>query len=99
MSLCVWDQVATQRTKPYIKVEFPHINDSIERVKEVGMETKKKLGDLAAAAQKAGIYDLNVPKNSVSKGTACTLWMCIHQVSGVRYENVPDFVSSSAGPF
>lgn len=62
-------QVATQRTKPYIKVEFPHINDSIERVKEVGMETKKKLGDLTAAAHKAGIYDMNVPQNSVTKGT------------------------------
>ncbi len=59
--------VATQRTKPYIKMEFPHINDSIERVREVGSETKKKLSDLHAAALKAGIKDLAVPKNNVTK--------------------------------
>lgn len=59
--------VATQRTKPYIKMEIPHINDSIERVKEVGSETKKKLSDLRAAANKAGIQDLAVPQNTVTK--------------------------------
>jgi hypothetical protein len=59
--------VATARVKGAAKAEIPHINDNIGKLEGLGVQTQKKLEDITAAATAAGVPNLQIPVNSVSK--------------------------------
>lgn len=59
--------VATSRVRSASKVEIPHLDDSVSRIEGVGLQTQRKLADIAAAAVAAGLdpRTLQVPENNV----------------------------------
>jgi hypothetical protein len=59
--------VATARVKGAAKAEIPHIDDNIGKLEGLGVQTQKKLEDISAAATAAGVPNLQIPVNSVSK--------------------------------
>lgn len=59
--------VATARVKGAAKAEIPHVNDHISKVEGLGIQTQKKLEDIAAAAAAAGVANLQVPINNVTR--------------------------------
>ena len=59
--------VATARVKGAAKVEIPHIDDHISKLEGLGVQTQKKLEDIAAAAAAANVHNLQVPHNCVTK--------------------------------
>ncbi len=59
--------VATARVKGAAKAEIPHIDDNIGKLEGLGVQTQKKLEDITAAAAAAGVPNLQIPVNSVSK--------------------------------
>jgi hypothetical protein len=61
-------QVATARVKGAAKVEIPHVEDHISKLEGLGLQTQKKLEDIAAAATAAGVPSLEIPVNCVTKG-------------------------------
>jgi hypothetical protein len=60
--------VATARVKGAVKAEIPHVDDHISKLEGLGVQTQKKLEDIAAAAEAAGVPNLQVPYNCVTKG-------------------------------
>lgn len=69
--------MATRRTRTAGKVEIPNVDDHVSKLEHMGKETVKKLQDLRTAAANMGI-DLEVPDNTIQKGTAvliCDLMM------------------------
>ena len=61
-------QVATARVKGAAKVEIPHVDDHVSKIECVGVQTQKKLEDIRGASVAAGVPDLRIPINSVTKG-------------------------------
>jgi hypothetical protein len=58
--------VATSRVKSAAKTEIPHMNDHVSKIDSVGVQTQKKLEDIAAAAAAANVGHIQVPRNSVT---------------------------------
>lgn len=59
--------VATARVKGAAKAEIPHVDDHVSKVEGLGVQTQKKLEDIAAAAVAAGVPNVQVPINCVTK--------------------------------
>lgn len=59
--------VATARVKGAAKAEIPHVDDNVGKLEGLGVQTQKKLEDIAAAATAAGVPNLQVPLNCVTK--------------------------------
>jgi hypothetical protein len=57
--------VATARVKGAAKAEIPHVDDSVSKIEGLGVQTQRKLEDIAGAAAAAGVSNLAVPTNSV----------------------------------
>lgn len=60
--------VATARVKGAVKAEIPHVDDHVSKLEGLGVQTQKKLEDITAAAVAAGVPNLQVPYNCVTKG-------------------------------
>lgn len=60
-------QVATRRTRTAGKADIPSVDDPVSKLEHMGKETVKKLGDLATAAEQAGV-EIDIPENCVQKG-------------------------------
>ena len=58
--------VATSRVKGAVKVEIPHVDDHVSKLECVGIQTQKKLEDIAAAAEAANQPPVRVPQNSIT---------------------------------
>eukprot|EP00887_Chlorella_sp_A99_P000045 scaffold16.g45.t1 len=59
--------VATARVKGAAKLEIPHVDDHVSKIECVGVQTQKKLEDIRGASTAAGVPDLHIPINSVTK--------------------------------
>ncbi|KAK9806750.1 hypothetical protein WJX72_001396 [[Myrmecia] bisecta] len=59
--------VATPRVRTAVKADIPHIDDHVSKLQAVGIQTQNKLQDIRAAAAAVGIYDIQVPHNTVTK--------------------------------
>eukprot|EP00887_Chlorella_sp_A99_P003348 scaffold26.g3348.t1 len=59
--------VATARVKGAAKLEIPHVEDHVSKIECVGVQTQKKLEDIRGASTAAGVPDLGIPINSVTK--------------------------------
>ena len=60
-------QVATSRVKG-VKLEVPLLDDHVSKIECVGVETQKKLEDIRAASEAAGVPCPSVPLNRVTTG-------------------------------
>eukprot|EP00198_Chlamydomonas_reinhardtii_P001203 XP_001690538.1 predicted protein [Chlamydomonas reinhardtii] len=58
--------VATRRTRTAGKADIPSVDDPVSKLEHMGKETVKKLGDLATAAEQAGV-EIDIPENCVQK--------------------------------
>ena len=61
-------QVATPRVRTAAKAEIPHLDDHVSKLHAVGNMTQNKLQDISAAAIAVGVYNIQVPYNTVTKG-------------------------------
>ena len=59
--------VATARVRGAAKAEIPHVDDSVSKLEGLGVQTQKKLEDIAAAAEAINVPNLQVPVNCVTK--------------------------------
>lgn len=59
--------VATARVRGAAKVEIPHVDDSVSKLEGLGVQTQKKLEDIAAAAAASNVPNLQLPMNKVTK--------------------------------
>ncbi|KFM24945.1 hypothetical protein F751_1824 [Auxenochlorella protothecoides] len=59
--------VATARVKGAAKADIPHVDDHVSKIECVGVQTQRKLEDIAAAGAAAGVADLRVPVNCVTR--------------------------------
>lgn len=59
--------VATARVRGATKAEIPHVDDSVSKLEGLGIQTQKKLEDIAAAAEACNVPNLQVPQNRVTK--------------------------------
>lgn len=59
--------VATARVRGAAKVEIPHVDDSVSKLEGLGVQTQKKLEDIAAAAAASNVPNLQLPINKVTK--------------------------------
>lgn len=59
--------VATARVRGAAKAEIPHVDDSVSKLEGLGVQTQKKLEDIAAAAAAINVPNLQVPVNCVTK--------------------------------
>ncbi|KDD74522.1 hypothetical protein H632_c1256p0, partial [Helicosporidium sp. ATCC 50920] len=59
--------VATARVKGAAKAEIPHVDDHVSRIECVGVQTQRKLEDIRAAGEAAGVSDLVLPVNCVTR--------------------------------
>ena len=59
--------VATARVRGAAKAEIPHVDDSVSKLEGLGVQTQKKLEDIAAAAEAINVPNLQVPINCVTK--------------------------------
>lgn len=50
------------------KAEIPHLDDHVSKLHAVGNMTQSKLLDISGAAAAVGVYNLQVPHNTVTKG-------------------------------
>lgn len=65
-------QVATPRVRTAAKAEIPHLDDHVSKLHAVGNMTQNKLQDINSAAIAVGVYNINVPYNTVTKGAFWT---------------------------
>ena len=54
-SLLLAMQVATARVAKAVKAEIPCVDDDVGKLEDIGDKTKKKLADVQAAAEAAGV--------------------------------------------
>lgn len=59
--------VATARVKGAAKTDIPHVDDHVSKLEGLGIQTQRKLEDIAAAAVTAGVPNLQVPINCVTR--------------------------------
>lgn len=67
---CVPSQVATPRVRTAAKADIPHVDDHVKMLAGLGNQTQQKLMDINAAAAAVGVFGLQLPHNTVTKGVA-----------------------------
>lgn len=64
----LWRQVATPRVRTAAKADIPHVDDHVKMLAGLGNQTQQKLMDIQAAAAAVGVFGLQLPHNTVTKG-------------------------------
>ena len=65
------------------KADIPHVDDHVKMLAGLGNQTQQKLMDINAAAAAVGVFGLQLPHNTVTKGAgteagspgACVLFL------------------------
>ena len=81
-------QVATPRVRTAAKAEIPHLDDHVSKLHAVGNMTQNKLQDINSAAIAVGVYNINVPYNTVTKGGLSTVPI-VHEIRVINRVCVP----------